>query len=112
MDSILHITSRGDWEAAVAGGEYSPLSLQREGFIHCSTLPQLAAVANAFFQGQSGLVLLLIDPMRVNAEIRWERAEDLGQTFPHIYGPLNLDAVNEVLPFEPSSPNSFGQDLD
>ncbi|MFZ5885725.1 MAG: DUF952 domain-containing protein, partial [Chloroflexota bacterium] len=57
---IFHITSRTDWEAAQAKGEYIAPSLQTEGFIHCSTAAQILPVAEKFYKGQSGLVLLMI----------------------------------------------------
>lgn len=101
---ILHITSRSEWQSAQARGEYRAPSLETQGFIHASTSRQVSAVANAFYRGQNGLVLLVIDERRVRPEVRWEApagpppgrvpASDL---FPHIYGPLNLEAVDRVL---------------
>jgi uncharacterized protein (DUF952 family) len=44
---IFHIASRADWTAAKADGEYRISTLGRtledEGFIHCSTLAQVAS---------------------------------------------------------------------
>src|SRR5690554_1150760 len=95
--SILHITHREDWERAIQNGAYTADSLESEGFIHCSTPEQVSGVANALFKGVQGLVILRIDPARVTSEIRWELSD--GKIYPHIYGPLNLDAVVQVLPF-------------
>jgi uncharacterized protein (DUF952 family) len=64
-------------------------------------------VADAFYRGIMGFVLLVIEPDRLTAELRDEALEALGEVFPHIYGPLNLDAVVEVLPFEPAKDGSF-----
>jgi uncharacterized protein (DUF952 family) len=47
------------------------------------------------------MVLLWIDPDRVNAELRWEESDD--EIFPHIYGVLNLDAVLAVSEFSPDT---------
>jgi len=107
MSTILHITPLASWEQAVEAGELRPESLESEGFIHTSTFDQVVRVANAFYAGQTGLVLLCIDTNRVHSPIQWERAVDVDDTFPHIYGPLNTDAVTEVLAFEPDSEGRF-----
>lgn len=104
MTPIFHITRRADWERARGAGEYDistlGVSLQQQGFIHCSTAAQVPVVADAFFAGETDLVVLTIDPARVGAEIRHEAAAPDGETFPHIYGPLNVDAVVGVTPLE------------
>jgi uncharacterized protein (DUF952 family) len=107
MPTILHITPLAAWEQASAAGELRPESLESEGFIHASTFDQVVRVANAFYAGQKGLVLLCIDTNRVHSPIQWERAVDADDTFPHIYGPLNADAVTEVLTFEPDAEGHF-----
>ena len=72
-------------------GAYTNRSLAEEGFIHCSTIEQIPQVARRFFDGVSDLVLLEIDTGKLSAEVRWELAGD--QKYPHVYGPLNLDAI-------------------
>ena len=61
-------------------------------------------MADAFFRGRADLVLLAIDPAKIGPEIRYEGEAD---KFPHVYGPLNLDAVERVLPFEPGPDGRF-----
>ncbi len=106
MTEILHITTAAQWAAAQQAGAYRGDTLDSEGFIHCSTPAQVVEVANARFQGTPDLVLLAIDPDRVGPEIRWEVAEN-GQLYPHIYGPLNADAVTRVHEFAPEPDGSF-----
>ncbi len=101
---ILHITTRGDWEAARTLGDYRLDTLDSEGFIHCSTPEQVLGPANALYRGQDDLVLLVIDPARLTAELVYEDCYEAGEAFPHVYGPLNLDAVVGVVPF-PSLPD-------
>ncbi len=112
---ILHITSRQAWQAAQADGEYRAASLAREGFIHCSTNAQVVPVAEKFYKGQHGLVLLVIDPVRLRSPLKWEAPSDgvspngvpAEDSFPHIHGPLNLDAVIKILDFEPGADGRF-----
>ena len=106
--TILHITSKSAWSAAQQAGAYTADSLASEGFIHCSKIDQVLRVANAFFPAQSGLVLLVIDPARLSSELRWEAGTDKAdELFPHVYGPVNLEAVISVLDFEPGEDGRF-----
>jgi uncharacterized protein (DUF952 family) len=105
---IYHITSRSSWSAAQAAGVYSADSLSSQGFIHCSKADQVLRVANSFYSGQSGLVILVIDPSRIKPALRWEPGTDKAdELFPHIYGPLNLDAVVRVFDFPAGSDGKF-----
>ncbi len=102
---IFHITSREMWEQT--GPTYSGDTLRSEGFIHCSTAKQALPVANAIFSGRPDLVLLTISAERVKAEIRYENVEGGAELFPHIYGPLNRDAVVSVEPLEVGADGAF-----
>ncbi|WP_129688179.1 DUF952 domain-containing protein [Gottfriedia acidiceleris] len=94
---ILHIIGNKDWQNANNSGEYSPDSLNNEGFIHCSTLKQTVEIANLFFKGATDLKILCINEEITKSKIVYEDTENFGQLFPHIYGPLNLDAVFKVV---------------
>lgn len=107
MANIYHILKQSDWESAVAAGFYAPKSLEHEGFIHCSRSWQVPDVANALFSGQAGLVLLCIDTERVEAGIRNEDCFNSGETFPHIYGVLQVDAVTRTFDFPPDEDGTF-----
>jgi uncharacterized protein (DUF952 family) len=98
MTLIFHITPRQDWESG--GSSYRGDTLDADGFIHCCGLGQVVTVANRFYGGQLGLVLLAIEVERLQAELRYEAAD--GEEFPHLYGALNRDAVVEMIDFEPS----------
>lgn len=105
---IYHITSRTSWLAAQKPGEYTADSLAAQGFIHCSKADQVVHVANTWYASQRGLVLLEIDETRLKSEVRWEPGTDKpDELFPHIYGPLNLDAVTQVYGFEPDRNGQF-----
>jgi uncharacterized protein (DUF952 family) len=102
--------------AAQQAGEYLTPSLKMDGFIHCSTEHQIVRVADSFYAGRHGLVLLEIDPARLKPKLRWEPPAhpnpqaDLppsDELFPHLYGPLNLEAVVRVVDFEPDSDGRF-----
>jgi uncharacterized protein (DUF952 family) len=102
---IVHLCQRNKWIESKARGAYHAPSIDSEGFIHCSRADQILGVANAFYQDMPDLVLLWIDPSKVIAEIRWERVED--DTFPHIYGELNIEAVVDVGDLRPDADGIF-----
>ncbi|MPY64502.1 DUF952 domain-containing protein, partial [Streptomyces spongiae] len=102
---LYHIVPLGDWNADPER-PYAPSSLTEEGFVHCS--PDEAttlAVVNAFYRtAPRPLLALLLDEDRLAAGVEWEEpvpapppgvSEDV--RFPHVFGPLNRDAVVRVL---------------
>jgi uncharacterized protein (DUF952 family) len=103
---ILHICSDAAWKAAQNSGSYTGDTLLSEGFIHCSTRDQVIEVADYVFRGRSGLLLLLIDEAKIEEEIKYEDAGN-GKLYPHIYGPLNLDAVMDAVAFPPRDDGTF-----
>lgn len=132
MNLIFHITARDAALAARQSGEYRPESLTREGFIHLSGPHQVLEVANRFYVGQTGLVLLVVDPARLKATLKYEapvhpaaakdedfspserlnsdrklNTTDTSNVFPHLYGPLNFDAVLAIHDFSPNPDGIF-----
>ena len=93
---VYHIIPKIEWEMAQQEGEYSPLSIQTEGFIHCSNLTQVLGSANLFFKGQSGLQLLKIEVDKLKEKLVYENTTGGSELFPHLYGTLNLEAVINV----------------
>lgn len=96
---IYHMTPQAIWDAQRDAPEFVAASLADEGFIHCTAEPaMLLHVANRFYRDvPEPFIIVAIDGQRVHAEVRWEEAD--GHLFPHIYGPLNREAVVDVLPF-------------
>lgn len=79
--------------------EYSPASLQSEGFIHCSLIHQTEFVGNRFYKDATDVQILSLDENKIISKVVYEDLSNLGDNFPHIYGPLNMDAVVAVTPY-------------
>lgn len=112
MAPIFHIAEASDWDAAVPTGAYRHSTRGRTlddvGFIHCSHRHQVERVANAAYRDAGRLYLLRIDPDRLGATVLREDPVDGGvETFPHLYGPLPVEAVVEVAPLELSPAGMF-----
>lgn len=91
---MYHIISLEDFQTAEKVGSYSPPSLENEGFIHFSYKEEVLATANRYYQGQENLFLLKVDPEKVKERLQDDEVYP-GRVFPHVYGPLNLDAIIE-----------------
>lgn len=101
---IFHVALAADWLAAQSEGSYAvstrDVTLAEQGFIHASRADQWQQIVDLFYDDLRAEILLLeIDTDRLTAP--WREEEVAGTTFPHIYGPLNLDAV--VATVRPSS---------
>lgn len=93
MSRIFHIVPQTTWNQ-VAGTDYRADSLASEGFAHCSYSAQVAPVVQRFFAGQTGLLLLEIDVAKLRSELRAEEVG--GEKFPHVYGPIEREAIVKV----------------
>jgi glutathione S-transferase len=112
---LYHLALRQEWQAARVPGVYRRStrgrSLEEVGFIHLSAAHQVEATAARFYGDVPAgeLLQLTLDPQRLAAAglvVRQEPAPPDGERFPHLYGPLPLEAV---LLAEPFSPQSSGQ---
>jgi len=107
-DTIYHLVIESEFRAQVKGNTYIPARFDQDGFIHCTGEPDtLLAVANDYFSSVEETVLVLvIETTKLTAEVRFEPPAPIegsgtshlkeAQLFPHIYGPLSLDAVTEI----------------
>lgn len=100
---LFHITTRHELQQAEASEAtpptYIPKGFEAEGFIHCSYRHQVVATANRIFKGQTDLVLLEIERSRLTCTVIDENLEGGSEHFPHIYGPLPLEAVTQMYEF-------------
>ena len=98
MTTIYKICSAELWREAQRAGRFvgAPLD-ERDGFIHFSTAAQVAETAAKHFAGAAGQVLVAVDAVALDGALKWEPSRG-GDLFPHLYGPLPLDAVLWAVP--------------
>nr|WP_254833063.1 DUF952 domain-containing protein [Haloglomus salinum] len=92
-DHIVHIVERERWAAVDAN--YRPASLDEGGFVHCSAVDEVLGVAASNHPDADDPVLLVVDPGALGSEVRYEEMAD--RAYPHVYGPLEREAVVDVL---------------
>jgi uncharacterized protein (DUF952 family)/ribosomal protein S18 acetylase RimI-like enzyme len=106
-DLLLHLVEPADWRTALASGAVRSPSLDSVGFVHLSTPEQVHLPGERLYPGRRDLVLLLVDPSRLTDPVRMEPgvpADPGGMLFPHLYGPLPVQAVVAVVPYRPPAP--------
>lgn len=92
-------------------GEYRCESLDTEGFIHCCDRNQLVGVVSRYYQDVDDVVLLLLDADKITAALIRENTVGGSELFPHIYGPINSEAVIDTVPFGMNSTERQGLSL-
>jgi uncharacterized protein (DUF952 family) len=112
VEPIFHLTTAGEWAGALAAGSYERStrgrSLGEVGFIHCSFAHQVERIADFLYAGEASVLLLVINPAAVPAEVRHENLEGGAEQFPHIYGPLPVDAVVDTVTLNADAAGRFG----
>jgi uncharacterized protein (DUF952 family) len=110
MSSIIYkICARPVWEEAQRRREFTGAGADlRDGFIHFSTASQVRETAAKHYAGTADLVLVAVDVRALADALKWEPSRG-GDLFPHLYGPLPLDAVlwARALPLDAHGRHAF-----
>jgi len=93
---ILKIVSREQWAAATEAGVFRGAEIDLEdGYIHFSSVDQVAETAAKHFAGQRDLLLVAVNGNKWGDSLRWEASRG-GQLFPHLYSELKVELVDNV----------------
>lgn len=98
--TVYHFADPADWARALSTDAYAPDALRRDGFLHCATQAQLAAVIERHQRGRGELVLLHLDAAALGEALRYDLSPRSGEAYPHVYGPIPLRAVRTAEPFQ------------
>ena len=90
---------------------YQCESLALEGFIHCCDRHQLKGVVSRYYQEIDDVELLLLDVDKLEAPLVHENTVGGSELFPHLYGPININAIVDILPFGINSDERLGLEL-
>jgi uncharacterized protein (DUF952 family) len=112
MRTIVIISNESFWTESQKTGEYIQSTigstLDDVGFIHCTSPEQTIMIANRHFAQYENLILLMIDSGKVKPEVKFEASlSGRGGIYPHIYGPLNVDAVYNVVALSKNENGGF-----
>jgi uncharacterized protein (DUF952 family) len=106
QEITFHLVPQAYYHSLGAEADYVPSEFAREGFIHCTDAPaEMARVANAYYgSNPNPHYYVYIDKRRVHAPIRYD---DEAHLYPHIYGPLNRDAIVAIRPAARAADGTF-----
>jgi uncharacterized protein (DUF952 family) len=101
-----HLTPAEWWAAADPSAPLGAPSLASEGFIHCTDgAAAMVATANRHYRDDPrSFVVLTIDLDRVTS--RWS-VEDPGRIYPHVFGPIDRDAIVAIVPAPRDATGTF-----
>ena len=104
--STFHLVAQSYFDSTDPAAEYRPEAFDADGFIHCTDgLHRVVETANRYYrEDPRRYVLLVIDKARVASAIKYEDRE---RVYPHIYGALNRDAIDQVVPLERAKDGTF-----
>ena len=101
-----HLVAEPYYESTNASEAYTPEDFASDGFIHCTDGEEnVIATANRYLEKDDRRwLVLVIDKEKVRAEIKYENPQRI---YPHIYGPLNRDAIASTLPVKRAEDGAF-----
>ncbi len=106
-DLLFHLTTKENWNQYKQSGNYEPESLEDQGFIHCSSGNQVENTANRIFSGEDQILLLVIDASMIREDVKYEEDEEVGEKFPHIYGPISVNAIIDKIEIQAEDDGQF-----
>lgn len=94
---VYRVTTEQYWNEHKGEPDFITADYFSGGFIHCCTASQVAGVRERYFKGEINLVLLHLEESKLEAELKYEVSTN-GEKFPHLYGPINRDAIIKIEP--------------
>ena len=104
-DNIYLLSSQAEYQQSLNQGSLTRDSLSDEGFIHATPRSQLTRLANKYYKDKVQPLILVVDKTLILPEVKWEPAT--GGLYPHIYGPLNMNAVTAIEEISLNEDGSF-----
>lgn len=96
-ERLYRLASANEWKAARATGAvaYSDID-RRDGYLHLSTARQVLGTARRHFSQKTDMLALEVDPAGATGAVKFERAPNASEVYPHLYGELPVSAVRRA----------------
>ena len=93
---IFHFVKEPWWQRQSDQVNYVSENFLKEHFIHASTRTQLQATCNRYYNDEEVIYLLHIDTEKLTSTLKSELSSSIQEEFPHIFGPVNKEAIIKV----------------
>lgn len=90
-DLLFSLVTKQDWKKHSGSGQLNTPDLIEKGYIISYEGNSITNAANAGFEEETDLFLLVIDPLRLQHPVKREKT-DLGEEI-RIFGAVSIDAV-------------------
>lgn len=105
---IFHIVTENEWNNFNQSQYYEGKTLKTDGFLHCCTFDQILHVANNNLKDiNEKMLVICINTEYLSNELKWEQNPKNNMTFPHLYGPINSDAIISTVSLDKNSKGEF-----
>ncbi len=104
-DLLFTLINKEDWKKNTESGFFVPDELEEKGFIECFEGKFTELIANSSFVHSNQLLLLVIDPLRINEPIKKERNDEF--EFYSIQGKFSIDAIIDRIILKKNSNGKF-----
>ena len=104
-ETVYKVLTAEDWQAAQASGRIHTEVDRADGFVHLSTAAQLPLTLARYFSHVGQVMLIAVDSKVLAEKLRFETAvgSDRAGHFPHYYGVLSVEYVDQVWTLERSA---------
>lgn len=99
---IYHIMRQTEWHENPREN-FRPASLVKQSFIHCCTKDQILDVIRQWFPREKNLLVMEIETDKLISNLKFENLEKGTELFPHIYGPINTEAIIQIKELIPTT---------
>ncbi|GAB5408862.1 MAG: DUF952 domain-containing protein [Balneolaceae bacterium] len=104
-DLLFTLSTKPEWKDFSSSGNFEPSSLKEIGYIRCYQGSQIEDAANNFETTENELLLIVIDPLRIQVPIKNQKQD--GEVFPNLYGAFSIDAVIDRILLKKSKKGVF-----
>lgn len=104
-DLLFTLITKPEWKQISSNGKFESETFKEDGFIRCYHGSQIEKAANESFKNENELLLIVIDPLRIQVPLKNERIGS--ETFPNLYGVFSIDAIIDRINLKRSKKGIF-----
>ncbi|MEX0608333.1 MAG: DUF952 domain-containing protein [Balneolaceae bacterium] len=105
IDLLFTAVNDDDWKRITETGSFEPDSFTENGQVKCFEGADAEKIVNLHFSESTTVLLLVIDPLRIQSPIKRFKEDDL--SFIAIQGTFSIDAIIDKIKLKKNKNGSF-----